>query len=308
MEHRFVANADDDGLRLDVFLKLKVPWRSREHLKSRIRDGEVTIQGTVPKASRIVREGEEVLLQLKKEGIPFDPATIPLTILYEDEVLVALDKAPGFVVHPVGMHQMDTIINALHYRYRRTEDPDKDIVPKLAHRLDQHTSGVLLVAKRDDVRAELGRQFARREVQKEYLAIVLGTPNPPTGSIEAPIGPPLDTKRRVPMTVRDDGEPSLTFFELVESFGSHSLVRCRPRSGRTHQIRVHLSWLGHPLVADRLYGDGEPLERGGRTILDRYPLHSASLTFTHPMTEERQTIEAPLPQDMLTALEVLRAG
>jgi 23S rRNA pseudouridine1911/1915/1917 synthase len=304
-EHILDVKGDEEGLRLDVFLKLRVPWRSREHLKERIREGTVLVNGKPSKASATVRYADRVCIQLVRRGELFDPASIPLPVLYEDDVIVVIDKPAGYVVHPVGAHQHDTIINALHYRYRNTEEPEKDVVPKLAHRLDQHTSGVLLIAKRDDIRSELGRQFAQREVRKEYVAIVVGAPDPARGEVEAPIGKNPDMKNGLPMIVRDDGEPSLTLYEMEKRLGDWSVVRCRPFSGRTHQIRVHLSWLGTPLVCDRMYGDGEPLTVDGETLLSRYPLHSASLTFTHPERKEPLTVTAPLPPDMVKAIERL---
>ncbi len=307
-ETRLVVRPEEDGLRLDRFLRARFPWRSREHLKERIREGSVTVNGGPGKASRPVRPGDEILVTLRRRGDPFDPADIPLPVLYEDEVLVAIDKPAGYVVHPVGRHQMDTIINALHLRYRRTDDPARDVVPKLAHRLDQHTSGVLLVAKRDDVRAELGRQFAEREVEKEYRAVVAGRPDPPSGEVEAPIARDPEARNGLPMRVHEYGEPSLTLYETLEDYGTHAYLRLLPKSGRTHQIRVHMQWIGTPLVADGLYGDGRPLVVDGETILDRYPLHSARLTFRHPLTGERLTITAPLPPDMERAREVLRRG
>jgi len=299
------VKGDEEGIRLDVFLRNRVPWRSREHMKERIRSGRVTVNGKAVKASHPVRYRDDVRIHLIRHGDPFDPAKIPLPILYEDDLVVVLDKPAGFVVHPVGRHQHDTIINALHHRYRNTAEPSKDIVPKLAHRLDRYTSGVLLVAKRDDVRSELGRQFAKREVRKEYMAIVIGAPDPAEGEIEAPIGKCPDMKNGLPMRVRDDGEPSLTLYDTVKVMGDHSLVRCRPLSGRTHQIRVHLSWLGTPLVADTMYGDGRPLVVNGETLLESYPLHSAALEFTHPGTGERMKVTAPLPEDMRRVIEVL---
>ncbi|MCU0727190.1 MAG: RluA family pseudouridine synthase, partial [Planctomycetes bacterium] len=218
------------GVRLDLFLKTRLPWRSREHLKERVRGGFVLVNGEPGRVTKPVRAGDEVRVTLERTGVSFDPSTIPLPVIYEDDVLLAIDKPAGFVVHPVGVHQMDTIINALHHRYRRPEDPDRDVIPKLAHRLDQYTSGVLLVAKRDDVRGELGRQFEEREVRKEYLAIVRGRPEPPAGAVEAPIGTSREPGRTMPMVVRDDGEPSLTLYEVERDLGPFSLVRCRPMS------------------------------------------------------------------------------
>lgn len=304
-EQIYIVTGDEEGLRLDVFLRKRVRWRSREHMKDRIKSGEVLLNGRQVKAAQTVKERDEVFVSLIRMGDPFDPADVPLPVLYEDEFLVALNKPAGFVVHPVGRHQNDTIINALHLKYRRPDDPENDIVPKLAHRLDMYTTGVLLVAKRDDVRAELGRQFADREVSKRYLAIVKGIPDPAAGDIEAPIGLPVDGSK-VPMVIRDDGEPSLTRYETIETFAEHAFVRLHPYSGRTHQIRIHMQYIGTPLVADFMYGEDKPLIIDGETLLDRYPLHSSYLRFTHPVTGEEMTIEAPLPEDMEQALAALR--
>jgi 23S rRNA pseudouridine1911/1915/1917 synthase len=301
----YVVRADEAGARLDLFLRDRIPWRSRQHLKARVREGDVRVNDGLAKVAYAVREGDVVRVLLRKSGIPFDPSTIPLPILYEDDVIVAIDKPAGFVVHPVGAHQMDTIVNALHHRYRRPDDPENDVVPKLAHRLDQYTSGVLLVAKRDDVRSELGRQFAAREVRKEYVAIVRGRPDPAEGEVEAPIGPTPGARNGLPMIVRDDGEPSLTAYALEQELGPLSVVRFRPMSGRTHQIRVHAQWLGTPLVADALYGGGDPVAVGGEVVLSRYPLHSAKLTFRHPVRDEPITIDAPLAEDMVRAIAIL---
>lgn len=301
----YEVRGDEAGVRLDVFLKSRVPWRSREHLKERIREGHVLVNGETAKASTSLRPRDEVEIALDRRGVEYDPSTIPLPVIYEDDLLVALDKPAGFVVHPVGRHQMDTIINALHHRYRRPDDPANDVVPKLAHRLDQHTSGVLLVAKRDDVRAELGRQFAFRETEKEYLAITRGVPDPSRGECEAPIGKNPESRNGLPMLVRDDGEPSLTLWEVERELGDYALVRLRPKSGRTHQIRVHMQYVGTPLVADTMYGGGDPLVIDGEEVLSTYPLHSASLTFTHPGTGERTTITAPLPPHMERAVALL---
>ncbi len=307
-EETLRVNAAEDGLRLDVFLKQRLPWRSREHLKSRVREGHVTVNGEAARVAQTVRERDVVRVVLERTGVAFDPGSIPLDVLYEDDVLVAIDKPAGFVVHPVGVHQMDTIINALHRRYRCPEDPARDVVPKLAHRLDQYTSGLLLVAKRDDVRGELGRQFEEREVKKEYLAIVRGRPDPARGEIDAPIGTPVEPGKKLPMVVREDGEPSLTLYETERELGEYTLVRCRPATGRTHQIRLHLAYIGHPLPADRLYGDGQPLVVDGEVLLDRYPLHSASLTFRHPVRGEMMTLTAPLAADLARAVDRLAAA
>ena len=299
---------DEDGLRLDRFLAKRMPWRSRTNLRQLLSDGRVD---TGPRAARPgtrVRTGDRLVVALPPPDTPVTSAEIPLEIIHEDDVLVALNKQPGVVVHPVGKHRYDTLINALHHRYRRVDDPERDVVPKLAHRIDQYTSGVLLVAKRDDVRMELGRQFEEREVHKRYLAITVGAPPADSGNMCQPLGSDPNSINKVRQWARPDGLPSRTAFEVAERFPGHALVRCEPFTGRTHQIRVHLAASGWPILCDHLYGTEEPFRDpgSGEVLLDRFALHAAHLTFTHPLTRESVSLSAPLPDDMTRTLEALR--
>jgi 23S rRNA pseudouridine1911/1915/1917 synthase len=312
-----------EGLRLDAYLRKRYPWRSRQAYQRMIRQGLVLLNDEARKPSTSVRWHDQVWVDYGEPGdLDQDPASIPLDILYEDESLLVLDKRPGVVVHPVGKNRFNTITNALHARYRDMEDPSKDVVPRLVHRLDKGTSGVLLVAKTDRARAELGRQFEDREVEKEYEALALGDPRGNRGTVDLSIVPETPAREGKPrmMTVPvGSGPEARTDWRVEERFGRFVLLRLVLHTGRTHQIRVHCAALGHPLVADDQYGDGKLLyrttaagadapERGEPPILDRVALHSARLAFTHPRTGKRMDINAPLPRDMAEAVEALREG
>jgi 23S rRNA pseudouridine1911/1915/1917 synthase len=311
------------GMRLDAYLRRRYPWRSREAYQGMIRRGLVLLNGASRKPSTPVRCRDTVWVDYgEPEDLHQDPASIPLRVLLEDAEVLVLDKQPGVVVHPVGKNRFNTITNALHARYRNLEDPAKDVVPRLAHRLDKGTSGVLLVAKTDHARAELGRQFEDREVTKEYLALVQGDPRGEAGTADLPIVPevlPVPGKPRMRTVPPGEGPETRTDWRVEERFRRHALLRLALHTGRTHQIRVHCAAMGHPLVGDDQYGDGKPLfrsvalgagapEHGEEPLLARVALHSARLVFTHPSTGRRMEVEAPLPEDMARAVEALRKG
>lgn len=310
-----------EGLRLDAYLRRRYPWRSREQYQDMIRRGRVRLNGEGRKASTAVRWRDRVFVDYgEPEDLLADPASIPLHVLLEDDHLLVLDKQPGVVVHPVGKSRFNTLTNALHARYRDLRNPERDVVPRLVHRLDRGTSGVLLVAKTDRARVELGRQFEDREVEKEYLALAVGVPREEGGLVDLPIVPEVlavPGKPRMRTAAPGEGPEARTGWRVEERFRRHALLRLALHTGRTHQIRVHCAALGHPLVADDVYGDGKGLfpstaagadapERGEDPLLDRVALHSARLVFTHPESGERVVAEAPLPEDLRRAVEALR--
>lgn len=297
-----------DGSRLDHFLRRQLPWRSRSQLQGRIRQGRVLVNGERMKPGRRVFAGNRVEIALDS----IDPSTIrhheiPLHFLYEDEHIALLDKQPGIIVHPVSYQLFNTLINALHYHYRvRRNEPD--VSPRLGHRLDKETSGVLLVAKNREVRRVIQEIFERHRVRKQYLALVHGI-MPDGEPIDEPIATTRLPRGGVRMVVREDGAPSRTAYEVVECFERHSLVRLEPETGRTHQLRVHLAHRGHPILADSRYGRESALAAlDGRPVLDRQALHSSRLVFPHPVTGETLDVRAPLPPDMSGVREALRAG
>jgi len=287
------VSSREEGMRLDALLKRYVTWRSRTRLKSRCHGGHVSINGIPRKGGVRVHQGDRIFADLGPLEGEVNHDRIPLEIIYEDDHLVALNKQPGIVVHPVGKHLFNTLINALHLRYRRAE-PEADIVPKLCHRLDRETSGVLLVSKDDRIRPSMSFQFLNRLVRKEYLAIVEGVVAANSGLVDGAIGPSDRGDHRMRREVRPDGLVAQTHFQVLGRGPAHTLVAVRPHQGRTHQIRVHLDHIGHPLVADPIYGD----RRGPVLGLTRQALHNRNLRFFHVFLDRFVCLEADLPADM----------
>lgn len=301
------------GARLDVALSGLLHWRSRTSIHRLIDEGRVHLEGRSAQPSRRVRYGETVLIDLPPRPVPqADPAAgVELSVLYEDRWMVAVDKPPGLAVHPAGRRLDGTLIHALHKRYRRPQDPEHDVVPRLLHRIDVETSGVVAIGLDERFHHRVARQFERRKVQKVYLAVVHGRPDPADGYVDLSIGPDRASAVRLKLEARRDGtgQPAWTEYRTVRSNDRFSLVELRPRTGRTHQLRVHMAAVGCPLVGDKIYGGNEDIFlenlRGElsaasreRLVLDRHALHSRSLTFFHPMLERDLTLQAPLPADM----------
>ncbi len=317
-EYSFTANLPERGSRLDVVLRAHFPWRSRAHFRRMIARGEVTLNGAARKPSARLTPGDVVRVRIPVPAdAPAKETDAGLVVLYEDEALVAIDKPSGVVAHPVGRIRHGTLVNRLHARYRREGDPAADVVPRLAHRLDKDTSGVVLVVKDRRLDAIVTRAFHRREVEKTYLALVHGSPVPDAGEIDLPIGPAQVRDTRLHMDVTEGGRHAVTRWRVLERFPGHTWLEVRPKTGRTHQIRVHLKALGFPIVADHLYGDLRPLRRStvvpnlppeeDSILLDRLALHAHRLELVHPVTRLPLVVTSPLPADLARALEGLRA-
>lgn len=304
---------EENGQRLDRFLASRLFWRTRSSVQRLIRDGDVTVNGERRKHGRRVWEGDEITIRIPhppfevEEGIQ----DIPIEVLTEDRILVAVNKQPFLPVHPSGRHVHNTLINALHAKYRRPDDPDLDVVPRLCHRLDRETSGIVLVSKVDAYRAALSTQFENRTVQKTYLALVRGRLEKEEGTVDLPIGPAVSSQLRVRMAIRFDGAglPSQTSFRVQQRFRDYTLVECTPKTGRQHQIRVHLAALGHPIVGDKIYGPDEEyfikyaadeLTEDDLAALEmsRHALHAWKLRFWHPVAQEHREVTAPLWSDI----------
>lgn len=294
------------GLRLDNFVHKRCPWRSRTELQRAIDEGKITVDGAARKASTKLLAKQVVVMHLDLPDELPDPAAIPVDVLHEDAHLLVVNKRPGIVVHPVGRHQLTSLLSALHARYRNPADPAKDRVPHLCHRIDKDTSGVFLVAFDERTKADVSLQFEGREVEKEYLAIVHGQPAADEGAIDAPLLYEVDAWPRV--RVDAAGLASRTRFRVERRLRDTALVRFFPETGRMHQIRVHAKHAGHPLVCDTSYGGRGPVldpARPDAPVLGRCALHAARLTVRHPATGERVTYEAPLAADMAAAVEWL---
>jgi 23S rRNA pseudouridine1911/1915/1917 synthase len=285
------ADEADRGKRLDAFLRERLPEYSRSRLQQWIREGRVHLDGAAAKASYLIRGTEAIALE--PGALPplrAEPEDIPLLVLYEDASAVAIDKPAGLAVHPgAGLHG-GTIVNALLHRFHTLSSVGGDLRPGIVHRLDRFTTGVLLVAKTDQAHRDLADQFARREVEKIYLALVEGRLEG-SGRIRKPIT--RDPKNRARMTARlECGRPALTDWEAIRHFSGFTLLRIRLGTGRTHQIRAHMASTGHPVAGDRLYGaEASPW--------NRYFLHAQRLGFRSPATGERVSVESPLPPDLV---------
>ena len=300
----------DSGIRLDRFLAERIPGLSRAAIQKLIDSGQVTVNGEPVRASYKVKAGDLIQVpRLDDDEAPLPSAEpIPLDIVYEDAALLVVNKAAGMVVHPAPGHPGGTLVNALlaHCPELAKENDDR---PGIVHRLDRDTSGLVLVAKNAKIRRALQRQFQERTVHKSYLALLDGHLQPTWGRIEAPIG--RDPQHRQRMAVLPGGREAVTEYHVLEQFdrqtgpaaGMYSLVKAEPRTGRTHQIRVHLASVGHAVVGDPVYG-----RRRTHLPLERQFLHAGHLGFQHPVTGQRLELEAPLPADLAGVLELLRKG
>jgi 23S rRNA pseudouridine1911/1915/1917 synthase len=295
---RATVPADLGGLRFDQALARLFPQYSRNRLQAWLKSGHVKLDGRGAEARHAVSGGEEVVLEPPPASDAALPKAqrMPLKIVHEDADVIVIDKPAGLVVHP-GAGQPDrTLLNGL-----LAHAPKLAGVPRagIVHRLDKDTSGLLVVAKTVEAQAALVKQLADRSMRRIYLAVVQGDP-PASGNIDAPLG--RDVRSRVRMAVTHRGKPARTHFRVLERFGHTALIECRLETGRTHQIRVHLQHIRHPLVGDTAY------RRGTRHGLSfpRQALHAAELTFTHPRTGKAMTWRAPLPRDMSRLLKDLR--
>jgi 23S rRNA pseudouridine1911/1915/1917 synthase len=287
---------EDSGKRLDHALHQRLPQFSRARLQGWIKDGHVLINGAVRRTSYLVRKGDVAEVEAAEPApLRATAEEIPLTVLYEDEDLVAIDKPAGMVVHSgAGVHS-GTLVNALLHRFRTLSRAAGELRPGIVHRLDRYTSGVLLVAKNDAAHQRLAEQFVSRRVEKTYLALVHGKVKLERGRIEKPIA--RDPRQRVRMTARlARGREAWTEYHVLRRFRDFTFLEVRIGTGRTHQIRVHLSSIGHPVVGDRLYGAPAKIE--GEPTLSRYFLHSHRIRFEQPSTGERITVESPLPAEL----------
>jgi 23S rRNA pseudouridine1911/1915/1917 synthase len=296
--------------RLDVFLATSGAARTRSQAKSWIDAGNVRVDGKARKAGFALVGGEAIEVRPPSEAPSRpEPEDLPLDILYEDDDLVAVNKPAGMVVHPAPGAWRGTVVNALLHRRLVARDLSGGR-PGIVHRLDKETSGVLLVARTPRAQEALASAFHDRRVEKLYLAIVLGVPRIQAGSLEWTIGRHPHERRR--MSIRSRSPRSArTRYALLEPFGTLSLLRLEPETGRTHQIRVHLAAMGHPVLADPLYGTrkGRALPaRGPGRSFPRQALHAAEIRFPHPVTSAIVRLEAPLPHDMRALLEELRRG
>jgi 23S rRNA pseudouridine1911/1915/1917 synthase len=311
----FVVDESASGIRLDAFLAKQLPQHSRVQLRRAIDSGHVTVGGSRPKASYRVRAGDRIsvtAVETSQEGP--EPENVPLDILYEDDWMVAVNKPPGMVVHPSRGHWSGTLAAALAFHFEQLSSIGGATRPGILHRLDRDTSGVIVVAKTDRCHLALAAQFEQRTTEKEYLAIVSGTPDRDQDLIDQPIGAhPHQREKKAIRREHSSSREAQTFYTVQQRFRGFAAIDAYPRTGRTHQIRLHLAHIGCPVLCDRLYSGRARITLGeimggaddGQVVLDRQALHARRLALAHPATGRKIEFQAPLPQDLTTLLEHL---
>jgi 23S rRNA pseudouridine1911/1915/1917 synthase len=299
---RLTAESDDAGKRLDQFLRQQLPEFSRSRIQEWIKGGRVLVNSQAARASHVVRVGEAIDVEpADPPPLHATPEEIPLNVLYEDDDVVAIDKPAGMIVHAgAGVHS-GTLVNALLHRFSVLSGVGGALRPGIVHRLDRFTSGVLLVAKNDAAHQSLAAQFSGRKVEKVYLALVHGSLKQESGRIERPIA--RDPVRRIRMTARlSEGRAAWSEYRVLRRWADVTLLEVKIGTGRTHQIRVHLSSIGHPVVGDTLYG------APGNSRLDRYFLHAHRIRFHRPSTGEQVEVVSPLTAELEEYLSNISGG
>ena len=307
------------GRRLDRYLHGRFPHLSRTTIQRLIRQGAVTVNGRQTKASYEMCGGDLIdLVVPPPETLEIIPENIPIDILYEDEHLLAINKTAGIICHPARSEQTGTLVHALAYHASQLSTGGHPFRPGIVHRLDKNTTGVMLVAKTDEAHWRLSLQFERRTVQKVYLALVEGRVHLDGDMIDAPIGVHPTVREKFAVLIRENkidvAKEAITFYEVLERFRGYTLVKLLPKTGRTHQLRVHMSWTRHPIVGDKMYG-GKPVSELSLTgqgspepIIEHQALHAWQITFRHPISEQRMLIEAPFPETLKRLMTLLRAA
>ncbi|MEL7500020.1 MAG: RluA family pseudouridine synthase [Planctomycetota bacterium] len=311
-----VVDSSEHQERLDSFLVRHFPKFSRVKLQRCIAGGNVTVDGKRAKSSTRLKSNQSVRfcppIAAPEGSLPED---IPLDILYEDDALVAINKPPAMVVHPAKGHWSGTLTAALAFHFKNLSSVGGPTRPGIVHRLDRDTSGVIIVAKTDSAHFHLAAQFEARTVQKEYMALVCPAPDRDNDLIDKPIGAhPYQREKKAIRENHSTSRPSMSIYEVVERFQGFAHVCVRPKTGRTHQIRVHMAHIGCPVLCDRLYSGRSRLTLKDLTrrdvdealLLERQALHARRIEFEHPTSAERMIIEAPLAADIASTLDVIR--
>lgn len=319
--YRFVADKGQSLLRVDKFITCRIEGISRNRIQSAADAGCILANGIPVKSNYKVKPNDiiTIVMDRPKREIEIIPEDLPLDIVYEDNDLMVVNKQPGLVVHPGHGNYTGTLVNAIAYHLKDTPEYDsKDPRLGLVHRIDKDTSGLLVIAKNANAKAHLSAQFFNKTTKREYIAVVWGSIDQDTGRIEGNIG--RSVKDRLQMTVFEDGEqgkPAVTNYEVIERMGYVTIVKCRLETGRTHQIRVHMKYIGHVLFNDARYGGDQILKGTTFTkykqfvqncfnICPRQALHARTLGFVHPTTGEEMLFESPVPSDMQQLIEKWR--
>lgn len=308
-----VVNQTDEGVRLDAYLAAQIDGWSRSRLQRLIDDQDVLVNGKTAKPSYKLSAGDEIEVELTPPpSATFAPEDLPVDVVYEDDDVIVVNKPAGMVVHPASGFYSGTLANALAYRFQNLSATGGPVRPGIVHRLDKDTSGLMVVAKTESAHEKLSDQFRSREVFKRYVALVYGVVKIPQGRIEQPIA--RDPRNRTRMAVVAGGRAALSLYSVRRQLNDFALVDVELKTGRTHQIRVHLAWLTHPVVGDLVYGGGRENSLKNSQLraqvrkLTRQFLHAEELGFSHPKTSESLRFVAPLPAELSGFLERLEAA
>ena len=299
MEDEILISEAEQGQRIDAFLAQVYPY-SRAYFQKLLAEGAIKVRGSAVKANYKLKAGDELELDIPEpQDLKIEAKKMDLEILYEDSDVLVVNKPVGMVVHPAHGHFDDTLVNGLLYHCKDLSGINGVLRPGIVHRIDRDTSGLLMVAKNDLAHNSLAEQLKVHSVERAYIALVHGNIAEPAGLIDAPIGRHATERKK--MAVVFGGKEARTHYKVKERFGNYTLIECRLETGRTHQIRVHMAYLGHPLVGDALYGYKK------QTLgFEGQALHAYLLGFTHPTTQERMSFSVPLPQSFEDELNQLR--
>lgn len=309
------AGIGDAGQRLDHYLASSLTDLSRSRAQQLILEADVRVNGKRKKPSYKIKPADRIEVKIPPPApSQFRPEPIPLDIIYEDEDLMVINKPAGLVVHPGAGVPSGTLANALAHHVQQLSHLSGTTRPGIVHRLDKDTSGLIVVAKSDQVHEKLAAQWQRRVVEKIYIGLVYGQPTPPQGKIDAPIGRHPTQRTKMAVRPQNRGRQALTFYRVTETLPDTALLEIEIKTGRTHQIRVHLSSIHHPIVGDRVYGSGyktkikDPTVRLAIDQLDGHLLHAARISFQHPRTGHPLTFQSDLPPQFQRLLGLLRSG
>lgn len=299
MTEKYTLKVTDSDIRLDKYISEHIENLSRTRVKELIKEKNILVNKKQEKVSYKVQAGDEISVTVPAvKPLDLTPENIPLDIVYEDDDVIVVNKPQGMVVHPSAGHPDHTLVNALLYHTRNLAASPEGFRPGIVHRIDKDTSGLLMIAKNSQARESLEKQLANKTNERYYLAIVHGNFGEENGKIDAPIGRnPNDRKK---MAVVENGKNAVTHFKVLEQFKNYSLIKCKLETGRTHQIRVHLSYIGHPIAGDPLYGPKKTLKGSGQF------LHAEVLGFKHPKTGKQLTFEVKPPKIFEDTLNELR--
>ena len=297
---KIIVNSDNIGERIDSFLSSNTELDlTRSKIQSLIKTGNILVNGKEVRNSYKVEENDEIDITIVKEDLDIKGEDIPLNIVYEDDDVLVINKPSNMVVHPAIGNTSGTLVNAL-INYSKLSSVNGDFRPGIVHRIDKDTSGLLLVAKNDKAHLFLEEELKNRRINRIYIALVSGVINHDTGEIDAPIGRDKNDRKKMAVT-SVNSKPAITHFKVLERYKNATLVECKLETGRTHQIRVHMKYIGHPVINDPVYSNGKNIDDYGQM------LHAKSLSLTHPTTKERLTFEVDVEDEFKKILEIYKS-